>query len=147
MDFKDCIKFANETPVCYLATVEGDQPRVRALGFWFADETGFYFLIGTMKDMYGQLQANPKVEVCFWTPAKAPADPMSAPMMRVAGEVEFVDDPKLQNKAFEDKPLIKEVGMTFEHPGLIILRIAKGEAYFYTTETSFEPKKFINFGD
>lgn len=147
MDFKDCIKFANETPVCYLATVEGDQPRVRALAFWFADETGFYLLIGSMKDMYGQLQANPKAEICFWTPAKAPADPMSSPMMRVAGEVEIVDDPKLQDKAFEEKPLMKEVGMTFEHPGLAIIRIAKGEAYFYTTEKALQPKKFINFGD
>ena len=60
MDFKDCIKFANETPVCYLATVEGKQPRVRALGFWFADESGFYFQIGAMKDMYRQLQATQK---------------------------------------------------------------------------------------
>ena len=25
MDFKDCIKFANETPVCYLATVDGEE--------------------------------------------------------------------------------------------------------------------------
>ena len=23
MDFEDCIKFANETPVCYLATADG----------------------------------------------------------------------------------------------------------------------------
>ena len=51
MDFGDCIKFANETPVCYLATADGDQPRVRALGFWFADESGFYFQIGSVKDM------------------------------------------------------------------------------------------------
>ncbi len=51
MDFKDCIKFANETPVCYLATMDKDQPRVRALGFWFADENGFYFQIGSVKDM------------------------------------------------------------------------------------------------
>jgi pyridoxamine 5'-phosphate oxidase len=43
MDFKDCVDFANETKTCYLATVEGDQPRVRALGMWYADETGFYF--------------------------------------------------------------------------------------------------------
>jgi pyridoxamine 5'-phosphate oxidase len=33
MDIKDCIKFANETIVSYVATVEGDQPGVRALGF------------------------------------------------------------------------------------------------------------------
>jgi hypothetical protein len=37
--------------------------------------------------------------------------------------------------------------MTFDDPRLIIFRIAKGEAYFCTRETNFEPKKFIKFGD
>jgi pyridoxamine 5'-phosphate oxidase len=142
MELKDCIKFANETPVCYLATAEGDQPRVRALGFWFADETGFYFQIGAMKDMYGQLQENRKVEACFWQPEEQ----STGTMLRVAGEVEFVDDPELKKKVLEDRPFLKEFGMTFDHPGLIIFRIAKGEAYFWTMETNFEPKKFIKFG-
>jgi pyridoxamine 5'-phosphate oxidase len=142
MDFKDCVKFANETPVCYLATMDGDQPRVRALGFWFANDKGFYFQIGAMKDMYGQLQANRKVEACFWKPGEA-----SGTMMRVAGEVEFLDDLKLKKKVLEDRPFLKEFGMTFDHPGLIIFRIAKGEAYFWDMKTNFEPKKFIKFGD
>ena len=43
MNIQDCIKFTNENPICSLATVDNDQPRVRMLGFWFADETGFYF--------------------------------------------------------------------------------------------------------
>ena len=43
MDFQDCIKFATEIPVCYLATADGDQPRVRTFLLWYADETGFYF--------------------------------------------------------------------------------------------------------
>ena len=142
MDFKDCVKFANETPVCYLATMDGDQPRVRALGFWFANDKGFYFQIGAMKDMYGQLQANRKVEACFWKPGET-----SGTMMRVAGEVEFLDDLKLKKKVLEDRPFLKEFGMTFDHPGLIIFRIAKGEAYFWDMKTNFEPKKFIKFGD
>ena len=142
MDFKDCIKFANETPVCYLATMDGNQPRVRALGFWFANDKGFYFQIGAMKDTYGQLQANRKVEACFWQPGEA-----TGTMMRVAGEVEFLDDQELKKKVLEDRPFLKEFGMTFDHPGLIIFRITKGEAYFWTKKTNFEPKKFINFGD
>ena len=142
MDFKDCIKFANETPVCYLATMDGNQPRVRALGFWFADEKGFYFQIGAMKDMYGQLQANRKVKACFWQPGEA-----SGTMMRVAGEVEFLDNLELKKKVLEDRPFLKEFGMTFDHPGLIIFRITNGEAYFWTMKTNFEPKKFIKFGD
>ncbi|MGA2676442.1 MAG: pyridoxamine 5'-phosphate oxidase family protein [Methanobacterium sp.] len=142
MDFKDCIKFANETPVCYLATMDGNQPRVRALGFWFANDKGFYFQIGAMKDTYGQLQANRKVEACFWQPGEA-----TGTMMRVAGEVEFLDDQELKKKVLEDRPFLKEFGMTFDHPGLIIFRITKGEAYFWTMKTNFEPKKFIKFGD
>ncbi len=92
MDINDCIKFANETPVSYVATVDGDQPRVRALGFWFADETGFYFQIGAVKDMYGQLQVNNKVEACFWQPDEE----STGTMMRVAGETEFIEDPNLK---------------------------------------------------
>jgi uncharacterized pyridoxamine 5'-phosphate oxidase family protein len=42
-DYQDCIKFANENPVCYIATMDGDQPRVRGFLMWFADEKGFYF--------------------------------------------------------------------------------------------------------
>jgi len=42
-DSQDCIKFANENPVCYIATMDGDQPRVRGFLMWFADEKGFYF--------------------------------------------------------------------------------------------------------
>jgi uncharacterized pyridoxamine 5'-phosphate oxidase family protein len=156
MDFKDCIKFANETPLCYLSTVDGDQPRVRPLGIWFADNSGFYFLIVSgKKDMYHQLQANNKVEGCFFQPGEAavhheygkkPLESVS-PMMRVAGKVEFVDDPELKKKALEDRPILKKLGMTFNDPRLIIFRIAKGEAYFWTRETSLEPKKFIKFGD
>ena len=65
--------------------------------------------------MYGQLQANPKVEVCFWQP-----DETTGTMMRVAGEVEFLDDPELKEKVLNDRPFLKEFGMTVNHPGLII---------------------------
>ena len=140
MDFEDCIKFANDTPVCYLATAEEDQPRVRALGFWFADKTGYYFQVGSVKDVYSQLKINPKVEACFWQPGE-----YSGTMMRVAGEIEFVDDPNLKKKVLEDRPFLKEFGMTFDHPGLIIFRISHGEAYFWTMQTNFEPKKMIKF--
>ncbi|MDP1552128.1 MAG: pyridoxamine 5'-phosphate oxidase family protein [Methanobacteriaceae archaeon] len=124
-----------------MATAEGDQPRVRALGFWFADETGFYFQIGAVKDMYGQMQANNKVEACFWQP-----DEQTGIMMRVAGEIQFVNDLKLKKKVLEDRPFLKEFGMTFNHPGLIIFRIAKGEAYFWTMANNFQPKEMIKFG-
>lgn len=91
--------------------------------------------------MYGQMQANNKVEACFWQP-----DEQTGIMMRVAGEIQFVNDLKLKKKVLEDRPFLKEFGMTFNHPGLIIFRIAKGEAYFWTMANNFQPKEMIKFG-
>lgn len=141
MEFKDCIKFANENPTSYVATVEGDQPRVRGFWMWFADETGFYFHTGAMKPVCSQLKKNPKVELCFYHP-----DEKGGVMMRVAGKVEFLDDVKLRGKLVEERQFLKAWGFTAESTGLVIFRIAKGEAYFWTMETNFEPKKAIKFG-
>jgi pyridoxamine 5'-phosphate oxidase len=56
MDIKEYADFANENRTCYLSSVEGDQPRVRCLGMWYADETGFYFQAQSVKAMCKQLQ-------------------------------------------------------------------------------------------
>jgi uncharacterized pyridoxamine 5'-phosphate oxidase family protein len=52
--------------VCSLATVDGDQPRVRTFLLWRANEDGFYFETFNPKDVYKQLKSNPKVEMCFY---------------------------------------------------------------------------------
>jgi uncharacterized pyridoxamine 5'-phosphate oxidase family protein len=140
MDIKDCIKFTNENPVCYLATVEGDQPRVRALGFWFADETGFYFQTGDNKSFYRQLKNNPKTEVCFYK-----QQDMIGTMLRISGEVEFLNDIKLREKVLNDRPFLKSFGLTIESPGLIIFRIAQGNANFWTMENNLKPKEILVF--
>lgn len=137
---KDCIDFANENKVCFLATEEGGQPRVRALGFWFADETGFYFQTGSIKTMYRQLLKNPKTEACFYH-----NEGMVSTMLRVTGEVEFIDDLRLKEKVLIERPFLKEFGLTIESPGLIIFRIAHGEAHFWTMENNLKPKEMIKF--
>ena len=142
MDIKKCIDFANDVKLAFLATTEKDQPRVRALGFWFADETGFYFQTGDIKSFYKQLKANPKTEVCFYKPM--PGN-VTGTMLRIAGEVEFLNDIKLKEKVLEERPFLKSFGMTIGSPGLIIFRIAYGQAHFWTMETNMKPKEIINF--
>jgi pyridoxamine 5'-phosphate oxidase len=141
MSFEDCVKFANENRIAYIATVEGDQPRVRAFLMWFADKTGFYFQTGTIKDIVNQIKANPKIEVCFYDNKQ----PMGS-MMRIAGKAEFVDDKELKQKVIADRPFLHQIGFTPESPGLILFKIAKGEAVFWTWETNLQPKKPIQFG-
>lgn len=142
MNFEDCVKFANENPTSFLATVEENgQPRVRGFLMWYADKTGFYFHTGTMKPIYKQLKANPKLEVCFFNNKQN-----GGVMMRVAGEAEFLNDIELKRKLIEARQFLNAWGFTPESPELVIFRITKGEAYFWTMETNFEPKKSIPFG-
>jgi uncharacterized pyridoxamine 5'-phosphate oxidase family protein len=140
MKIQDCIKFANENPICYLATAEGDQPRVRVLGFWFADQTGFYFQIGSMKEMSRQLRENPKTEVCFYK-----HEGMLGTVLRVSGEVEFLSDPVLKERVMADRPFLKQFGLTAQSPNLLIFRIAHGKAHFWTMENNLKPKEIIEF--
>jgi len=142
MKFMDCVKFANENPVVWFASNDGDQPRVRALALWFADENGFYFQISGMKDIYRQLLKNQKVEAAFYKPGES-----IGTVMRVTGAVEFLDDAGLKEKVLADRPFLKQFGLTPDHPDLVIFRISKGEAFFWNFETNMEPKKLISFGN
>ena len=135
MDFKDCINFANKVKDCSVATVEGDQPRVRMLGLWFANEEGFYFQIWTFKEIYKQLKANPKIEICFYSEQKD----IPYRMMRVSGEIEFIDDIALKGKVLEDRPFLKELGAEGpDDPKLVIFRIAHGEAFLWPVKKKGE---------
>ncbi len=128
MDFSDCIRFATENPVTYIATMDGDQPRVRAFSMWFCDATGFYYHTGTPKKIFGQLEKNPRVELCFYRPGEG-----AGTMMRVAGKAEFLHDTLLGERLFRDRPWVQ--GLLAAAPAgghLAIFRIPHGEAYFWT---------------
>jgi pyridoxamine 5'-phosphate oxidase len=140
MNIHDCIKFSNENPICYLATTEGDQPRVRALGFWFADDTGFYFQTTSFKEFPQHLKDNPKTEVCFYK-----HEGTIGTMMRIAGKAEFVNDPMLREKALNDRPFLKSFGITVDSPKMILFRISHGQAYFWTMDNNLKPKEYISF--
>jgi pyridoxamine 5'-phosphate oxidase len=83
MNLQDCIKFATENPLCFVATTDGDQPRVRVIALWFANENGFYWGILSPKNVYKQLKANPNVEACFYDNN---SDLFNAKQMRVTGK-------------------------------------------------------------
>ena len=140
MNFQDCVRFTNGNRLCYLATAEDNQPRVRAVGFWFADETGFYFQTGSIKELYKQILRNPKVEVCFYR-----QEGSFGTMLRISGAIEFIEDKKLKEKVLTERPFLKEFGLTIDSPGLIIFRIPHGQAHFWTMENNLKAKEIIEF--
>lgn len=57
-------QFLKKCGTYYLATVEGDQPRVRPFGTAEIFEGKLYIQTGKVKNVYKQLVANPKAEIC-----------------------------------------------------------------------------------
>ena len=53
-----------EAETYYLATVEGDQPRVRPFGTAHIFEGKLYIQTGKSKEVSKQIHANPKAEIC-----------------------------------------------------------------------------------
>ena len=77
--------FLKEAGTYYLATIEGDQPRVRPFGTAHIFEDKLYIQTGKVKDVSKQIHANPKVEVCAFRDGK---------WLRVAGEL--VEDDRME---------------------------------------------------
>jgi uncharacterized pyridoxamine 5'-phosphate oxidase family protein len=69
-------------------------------------------------------------------------------MMRVTGEVEFINDLALKSKVLAERPFLKALGIKGpEDPLLVIFHVYSGEAYFWTMannmkETEIERIKF-----
>ena len=81
-------KFLEEAQTYYLATAEGDQPRVRPFGTELVYEGKLYIQTGKSKDVSKQLAADPKAEICAFQGGK---------WLRVAGEL--VNDDRREVKA------------------------------------------------
>ena len=84
---QEVYEFLKDCGTYYLATVEGDQPRVRPFGTIDIFEDKLYIQTGKVKDVSKEMQANPKVEICAFDGQK---------WIRVAGEV--VRDDRVEPK-------------------------------------------------
>ena len=61
---QEVFDFLKKAGTYYLATVEGDQPRVRPFGTVNIFEGKLYIQTGKVKPCSKQMAANPKVEIC-----------------------------------------------------------------------------------
>lgn len=84
---QEVFEFLKKAGTYYLATVEGDQPRVRPFGTVEIFEGKLYIQTGKIKDVSKQIQANPKVELCAFDDGK---------WLRVAGTL--VRDERIEAK-------------------------------------------------
>ena len=61
---QEVYEFLKKCGTYYLATVEGDRPKVRPFGTVELFENRLYIQTGKVKNVAKQMAANPKIEIC-----------------------------------------------------------------------------------
>ena len=79
----EVLQFLKDAGVFYIATVDGDRPRVSPFGAVGAFEGKLYLPTNNRKKVFAQMAANPHVEICAMAHGK---------WIRI--EAEAVDDPR-----------------------------------------------------
>ena len=93
-------QFLKEAGTYYLATVEGDQPRVRPFGTIHNFEGKLYIQTGKVKDVSKQIHANPKVEICAF---------MKGDWLRVACELVEDDRREARQSMLDAYPSLQQM--------------------------------------
>jgi len=136
MTKEEILEFATKNPVCSLATIDGNQPRVRTIMLYKADENGIIFCTGRDKAVHKQLQANPAAELCFYNAEQGL-------QVRIEGTVEMLDDLELKKKVVEAFTFLKPWVESQGYEVMICYRLNNARAVTWTMETNFEPKQYI----
>ena len=135
---QEIFKLMNENPVFHIATMDGDQPRVRGMLLYRADENGIIFHTASTKDVFRQIMCNPKVELCFQG---------ENCQIRVTGElVQIENDEKLREEIFAHPT--RKFLQAWKANGidgfLQIFCLKNGVATQWSMETNFDEKQFVN---
>ena len=129
---KEVQEFLKDCGVYFLATVEGDQPRVRPFGTAEIFEDKLYIQTGKKKEVSKQIQANPKVELCAFKDGR---------WIRVTGKLVRDDRIEAKRDMLDKNPSLKSM-YSAEDDNTEVLYFESGEA---TISSFTEPPKVIKF--
>ena len=93
--------FLTEAGVFFLATVDGDQPKLRPLGAHMDMDGKVLFGVGDFKGVYQQLLANPKCEIVACKP--------DGHWLRYTGKAVFESDPKYAEAFLNAMPDLRNI--------------------------------------
>jgi uncharacterized pyridoxamine 5'-phosphate oxidase family protein len=94
-------EYLNETGVFFLATEDGNQPRIRPLGAHLEMDGKILFGVGDFKAVYRQMQANPQVEIV--------ACKQNGHWLRYTGTAVFETDEKYAEAMLDAAPNLRNI--------------------------------------
>lgn len=119
----EILKFLNDSPpTFYIATVDGDIPKVRPFGFAMIFEGKLCFCTNNQKNVYKQLKANPNFEVC--------TDLKKGEWLRLKGKAVFNTSKQSKQAALDVMPMLGKM-YSVDDSIFEIFYIENAEAMFY----------------
>ena len=105
-----------------LATIDGDQPRVRPVSP--VKTEGFTVYVANLRGYHktAEIAANPKVELCYLD--------NKHDQLRITGIAEVVTDRAVLEEIWDSNPLLRQYLGSLENPALIIYRIRPTQVRF-----------------
>lgn len=117
----EVVRFLNDNPVQYLATVGLDgKPKVRPFQFMFEQDGKLYFCTNNQKDVFAQMEKEPYVELS--------AAARNFAWIRLSGKVVFTKDLEIKKKIIDHSPLVKSLYHTAENPIFEAFYLAEAKA-------------------
>ena len=121
----EAFEFLKKCGTFYIATEEGNQPRVRPFGAINIFENKLYIQTGKSKNVSKQMQINPNVEICGFIDGK---------WLRLEGKV--VRDNRIEAKMsmLDANPMLKNMYSATDNNTEVYFEKAKATIYSFTEE-------------
>lgn len=126
--------YLKECGAFYIATVDGDQPRVRPFGVSEIINGRLYIMTGKVKDVFKQMDANGKFEICALKPS-------GSEWMRLSGTLVNDDDLAVKTEFLERNPGLKSMYKPNDG-NMAVLYITNATARFCSFSA---PERVVNF--
>ena len=121
-NMKEVHAYLKECGAFFIATVDGDQPRVRAFGVSEIIDGRLYIMTGKVKDVFKQMAANGKFEICALKPS-------GSEWMRVSGTLVNDETLSVKETFLERNPSLKAMYKA-DDDNMAVLYITNGVARF-----------------
>ena len=137
MTRSEILAFINANPVFYLATSVNNQPFVRAMRIYRADDNGIIFNTSNKKSVCRHLLANPVTESCF-------CNEQDGVEVRIRGKAVPVTDPDMRAAIVADAPVLAPHILDDGPGGLAIFRIEDARAKVWKMDEAFVLRALAN---
>ncbi len=106
----------------FLATIDGDQPRLRPISPVRTEGFVVYFANLRAYHKTGEIALNPRIELCYMDPKHD--------QVRITGVAEVLTNRKLLQEIWDSNPLLREYLGSIDNPELIVYKLRPAQVRF-----------------